>query len=70
MFGIGKLADHTVLERIKQGDEKMLVHLYKEHHTMVKNFILKNTNIPAKTELSAYKNKIPFKAESACSTLG
>ncbi|MDB9881572.1 RNA polymerase sigma factor [Bacteroidia bacterium] len=43
MFGIGKLAEHNVLERIKQGDEQMLVHLYKEHHTMVKNFILKNS---------------------------
>lgn len=42
MFGIGKLADHIIIERIKQGDEKMLVYLYKEHHTMVKNFILKN----------------------------
>jgi RNA polymerase sigma factor (sigma-70 family) len=43
MFGISKLADHTVLERIKQGDEKMLVYLYNKHYTMVKTFIMKNS---------------------------
>ena len=42
MLGIGKLADHTVIERIRQGDEKMLVHLYKSNYRIVKNFILKN----------------------------
>ena len=43
MFGISKLADHTVLERIKKGDEKMLVYLYNTHYTMVKSFIMKNS---------------------------
>jgi RNA polymerase sigma factor (sigma-70 family) len=43
MFGISKLADHTVLERIKKGDEKMLVYLYNQHYTMVKTFIMKNS---------------------------
>lgn len=42
MLGIGKIADHTVLDRIKQGDEHVLRYLYKNHYTMVKNFILKN----------------------------
>jgi RNA polymerase sigma factor (sigma-70 family) len=42
MFGIGKLSDNTILERIKQGDEQVLVHLYKQNYTMVKSFILKN----------------------------
>lgn len=43
MFGLTKLTDHSVLERMKQGDEQMLVYLYKQHHTMVKNFVLKNS---------------------------
>lgn len=42
MFGIGKLADHTILERMQQGDEQVLVVLYKQNYTMVKNFVLKN----------------------------
>lgn len=42
MLGIGKISDHTVLERIKEGDEKILSYLYKQHKTMVKNFVLKN----------------------------
>ncbi|PCJ67643.1 MAG: RNA polymerase subunit sigma [Bacteroidetes bacterium] len=43
MFGIGNLQDQTILDRIKDGDEQMLVHLYKQHYTMVKNFVLKNS---------------------------
>jgi RNA polymerase sigma factor (sigma-70 family) len=77
MFGIGKLTDHTVLERIKQGDEKMLVHLYKEHHTMVKNFILKNSgddtvvdDILQDTVIAVWKNtnKPEFLLQSKLST--
>ena len=43
MFGIGKVADHIVIERIEQGDEQMLKYLYKNHLRMVKNFVLKNS---------------------------
>ncbi len=43
MFGISKLADNTVIESLKQGDEKMLADLYNAHYTMVKNFVLKNS---------------------------
>ena len=77
MFGIGKLKDHTILERIKQGDEKMLVHLYKEHHTMVKNFILKNSgddtvvdDILQDTIIAVWKNtnKPEFLLQSKLST--
>ena len=77
MFGIGKLNDHTILERIKQGDEKMLVHLYKEHHTMVKNFILKNSgdesvvdDVLQDTIIAVWKNtnKPEFLLQSKLST--
>ncbi|MFT5056147.1 MAG: RNA polymerase sigma factor (sigma-70 family) [Pseudoalteromonas distincta] len=43
MFGIGKVTDHIVIERIEQGDEQMLKYLYKNHLRMVKNFVLKNS---------------------------
>lgn len=42
MLGLRRLSDHKVIERIKQGDEQMLVHLYKDHYTMIRNFVLKN----------------------------
>ncbi len=42
MFGIGKLADHTVLEKLEQADEQILIYLYHEHHTAIKSFVLKN----------------------------
>ena len=42
MLGLNRLSDHRVIERIKQGDERVLVNLYKDHYTMIRNFILKN----------------------------
>ena len=42
MLGLNRLSDHRVIERIKQGDERMLNHLYKDHYTMIRNFVLKN----------------------------
>lgn len=42
MLGLKRLSDHKVIERIKQGDEHMLVHMYKDHYTMIRNFVLKN----------------------------
>ncbi len=42
MLGLNRLSDHRVIERIRQGDEHMLVHLYKDHYTMIRNFVLKN----------------------------
>ena len=42
MFGLKRIADHIVLERIKQGDEKVLVYLHKAHYSMIRNFILNN----------------------------
>ena len=42
MFGLGSLSDQAILERIKQGDESVLILLYRKHYGMVKNFILKN----------------------------
>ena len=42
MLGLNRLSDHKVIERIRQGDEQMLVYLYKNHYTMIRNFILKN----------------------------
>ena len=77
MFGINKLTDHSVLERMKQGDEQMLVHLYKQHHTMVKNFVLKNSgdenvvdDILQDTVIAVWKNvhKPDFMLQSKLST--
>jgi len=77
MFGIGKLSDHTVLENMKQGDEQMLVYLYKEHYTMVKNFVLKNSgdetvvdDILQDTVIAVWKNtnKPGFLLQSKLST--
>jgi RNA polymerase sigma factor (sigma-70 family) len=42
MWGLKRVSEHKVIERIKQGDEDVLVHMYKEHYTMIRNFILKN----------------------------
>ncbi len=77
MFGINKLTDHSVLERMKQGDEQMLVHLYKQHHTMVKNFVLKNSgdenvvdDILQDTVIAVWKNvhKPDFMLQAKLST--
>jgi len=42
MFIIGKISDELIVEKIKSGDEKILVYLYKEYHSLIKSFILKN----------------------------
>lgn len=77
MFGITKLNDNTVLGRIKQGDEKVLVYLYKQHYTMVKNFVLKNSgddavvdDIMQDTVIAVWKNihKADFILQSKLST--
>lgn len=63
MFGIGNSRDLTILERIKEGDESVLVYLYKKHYTMVKNFILQNNgdksvvdDIMQDTVIAVWKN--------------
>lgn len=77
MWGIGNIADHTVLDNIKQGDEQMLVYLYKQHYTMVKNFVLKNSgdetavdDILQDTVIAVWKNanKSDFLLQSKLST--
>lgn len=77
MFGIVKLADHTIIERIREGDEKMLVYLYKRNYTLVKNFILKNSgkeedvdDILQDTVIAVWKNamKSEFLLTSKLST--
>ncbi len=77
MFGIGKIADHTVLDNIKQGDEQMLVYLYKQHYQMVKNFVIKNSgdenaadDILQDTVIAVWKNtnKPNFLLQSKLST--
>lgn len=42
MFSLNKPTDQEIIERIKQGDEKVLLYLYKQHFSMVKSFVLKN----------------------------
>lgn len=77
MFGLGKLADHTVLDKIKQGDEQILIYLYKQHYTMIKNFVLKNggdenvvDDILQDTVIAVWKNanKTNFLLQSKLST--
>lgn len=77
MFGIVKLADETIIDRIKEGDEKILVHLYKQYHTMVKNFVLKNNgnddmveDIMQDSVIAVWKNvnKPGFSLQSKLST--
>lgn len=43
MFGIDKLADHIVIEKLKQGDEEILVYLYKQYFTLINSFVLRNS---------------------------
>ena len=42
MFVLGKISDELIVEKIKSGDEKILVYLYEEYHSLIKSFILKN----------------------------
>ena len=43
MFGLGKYSDETIIQKIKSGDEKILIYLYKDYFKLIKNFILKNS---------------------------
>ena len=42
MSVFGKISDEYIVEQIKSGDEKILLHLYKEYHSLIRSFILKN----------------------------
>lgn len=42
MMMFRRLSDQKVIEKIREGDESALVYLYKDHYTMVRNFVLKN----------------------------
>ena len=77
MFGIGSLNDQAILERIKQGDESVLVLVYNKHYSLVKNFILKNSgdhtvvdDIMQDTIIAVWKNanKPAFLFQSKLST--
>lgn len=77
MFGLGSLSDQAILERIKQGDESVLILLYRKHYGMVKNFILKNNgdesvvdDIMQDTIIALWKNanKPAFLLQSKLST--
>jgi RNA polymerase sigma factor (sigma-70 family) len=63
MFVFGKISDEHIVEQIKSGDEKILLHLYKEYHSLIKSFILKNggddnniDDIVQETIISLWKN--------------
>lgn len=43
MFGASKYSDQQIIEGIKNGDQKVLVVMYKQNLAMVKNFIMKNS---------------------------
>lgn len=77
MLGLKRLSDHKVIERIKQGDEQMLIHLYKDHYTMIRNFVLKNSgdegmvdDILQESVIAVWKNvlKSDFILQSKLST--
>lgn len=77
MFGLGSLNDQAILERIKDGDESVLVLVYKKHYGMVKNLILKNSgditvvdDIMQDTIIAVWKNanKPTFLLQSKLST--
>ena len=42
MFFFRKISDEYIVEQIKSGDEKIILHLYKEYHSLIKSFISKN----------------------------
>lgn len=42
MFGYKRLSDSKLIEEIRNGNEEVLVNMYKNNYTMVRNFILKN----------------------------
>ncbi|MCH1472976.1 MAG: RNA polymerase sigma factor [Bacteroidia bacterium] len=63
MFVFGKISDEYIVERIKSNDEKILLHLYKEYHSLIKSFIMKNggdneniDDIVQDTIISLWKN--------------
>ena len=63
MFVFRKISDEHIVEQIKSGDEKILIHLYKEYHSLIKSFILKNggdengiDDIVQDTIISLWKN--------------
>ena len=63
MFVFGKISDEHIVEQIKSGDEKILLHLYKEYHSLIKSFIIKNggddnniDDIVQETIISLWKN--------------
>ena len=77
MFGLRNLNDQAILERIKDGDESVLVLVYKKHYGMVKNLILKNSgditavdDIMQDTILAVWRNatKPTFLLQSKLST--
>lgn len=77
MLGLKRLADHKVIERIQQGDESMLIYLYKDHYTMIRNYVLKNSgdegmvdDILQESVIAVWKNvnKKDFLLQSKLST--
>lgn len=77
MFSFGKISDEYIVERIKSGDEEILIHLYKEYHSLIKSFVLKNggddkniDDIVQDTIISLWKNvrKPTFLLHSKLST--
>jgi len=42
MFGFKSYSDQKVIDEIRNGNEEMLVYVYKQNYTPVRNFILRN----------------------------
>lgn len=43
-------SDKKVLEEVKSGKEEAMLYLYKNHYTMVRNFVLKNNGTESEVE--------------------
>lgn len=43
MWGYKRLSDHKMVEEIRNGNQEVLVSLYRNSYTMVRNFILRNS---------------------------
>lgn len=54
------LNDRQILERIKKGDESMLVHVYKNNYTMIRNFVLQHNGSEADAEDVCQESVIAF----------
>jgi RNA polymerase sigma factor (sigma-70 family) len=54
------LSDRQILERIKNGDESMLVQVYKNNYTMIRNFVIQHNGNEEDAEDVCQESVIAF----------